>query len=84
MYTAKLSQNLADGTPVYEFYSEYETTDSNGNVVTMLQKEDEKTVKELQDRIAEAQARLDAIALLPAQEEVIDPFIEGMLPEPLN
>lgn len=59
---AKLSETLSpDETPVYEFYTNYVTTDASGDPVTLLQKEGENSIKELRDRIASCNERLDAI-----------------------
>jgi hypothetical protein len=65
MYIAKPSETPSpDGTPVYDFSTEYQVEDAEGNPVTMLQLEDVKSLKELQDRKDDCEAKLAAIELL--------------------
>ena len=66
---AKLSTTPSpDDTPVYEFYTGYQALDADGNTVTLLEKESEYSVGELEARIASCNERLAAIAELETSE----------------
>lgn len=65
LYTAQPSQTPSpDGTPVYDFFTTYLDKDANGKDVEMLQLEGCNSVQEINDRIADCNDRLAAIALL--------------------
>lgn len=49
---------------VYGFYTTYDEVDASGVPVTLLQKECLGTITEINSRIADSQAKLDAIAAI--------------------